>query len=144
MLLVHDERLLGLVDGWLAGVSGEAFTDVLPLLRRTFAEFEPGVRRSVGELVRRGPAAARRSTPGTGTGEVGLPGFGPGLDRTRANAAAGTVRLLLGRSTTVGLTDLEEPSAPPVLPAPPVLLAPPAPPALKNPVNENAQGSTRT
>lgn len=101
MLLVHDERLLALVDGWLAGVSGEAFTDVLPLLRRTFAEFESGVRRSVGELVRRGPAADRR--PAAGPGEAGLPGFGPGLDRPRADAAARTVRLLLGRTTTTDL-----------------------------------------
>ncbi|WP_244177956.1 DUF5682 family protein, partial [Streptomyces atriruber] len=42
MLLVHDERLLGLVDDWLSGVSDGAFTDVLPLLRRTFSAYEPG------------------------------------------------------------------------------------------------------
>lgn len=42
MLLVHDERLLTLVDRWLTGVPGGAFTDVLPLLRRTFAEYEAG------------------------------------------------------------------------------------------------------
>ncbi|MGH3308983.1 MAG: DUF5682 family protein, partial [Streptomyces sp.] len=58
MLLAHDERLLALVDGWLTGVPADAFTDVLPLLRRTFAEYEPGVRRTVGELVRRGSGAA--------------------------------------------------------------------------------------
>uniref|UniRef100_UPI0034DF0B63 DUF5682 family protein n=1 Tax=Streptomyces sp. PU-14G TaxID=2800808 RepID=UPI0034DF0B63 len=49
MLLVHDERLLALVDRWLTGVPAEAFTDVLPLLRRTFAQFEAGVRRTLGE-----------------------------------------------------------------------------------------------
>ncbi len=49
MLLVHDERLLGLVDAWLTGVPADAFTDVLPLLRRTFSGFEPGVRRTLGE-----------------------------------------------------------------------------------------------
>lgn len=54
MLLVHDERLLALVDAWLTGVPAEAFTDVLPLLRRTFSVYEPGVRRTLGELVRRG------------------------------------------------------------------------------------------
>ncbi|WP_399128962.1 DUF5682 family protein [Actinacidiphila sp. ITFR-21] len=104
MLLLHDERLLGLVDGWLARVPGEAFTDVLPLLRRTFAEFEPGVRRSVGELVRRGPAAPPRRDTGT---EAGLPGFGAGLDPARATAALRTVRLLLGATTTTDLTDLD-------------------------------------
>jgi hypothetical protein len=101
MLLVHDERLLALVDGWLGGVSAEAFTDVLPLLRRTFAEFEPGVRRTVGELVRRGPSAVRR--PGGGAAEPGLPGFGTTLEPARAAAAAHTVRLLLGTTTTTDL-----------------------------------------
>lgn len=65
MLLVHDERLLALVDAWLTGVPAEAFTDVLPLLRRTFSAYEAGVRRTLGELVRRGPGArgAPRSPP---------------------------------------------------------------------------------
>lgn len=93
MLLVHDERLLGLLDGWLTGVPAEAFTDVLPLLRRTFSAYDAGVRRTLGELVRRGPAA------GDGPRLVGgppAPGFGPGLDEGRAAAALPTVRLLLG------------------------------------------------
>ncbi|WUH91388.1 DUF5682 family protein [Streptomyces sp. NBC_00433] len=101
MLLVHDEKLLALVDGWLAGVPAAAFGDVLPLLRRTFAEFEPGVRRTVGELVRRGPAAARQR--GGRVPEPGLPGFGPTLHLARAEAAAHTVRLLLGTTTTTDL-----------------------------------------
>ncbi|MFC5766406.1 DUF5682 family protein [Actinacidiphila bryophytorum] len=101
MLLVHDEKLLALVDGWLAGVPAAAFDDVLPLLRRTFAEFEPGVRRTVGELVRRGPSADRQ--PGGAAAEPGLPGFAAALDRHRADAAAHTVRLLLGTTTTTDL-----------------------------------------
>ncbi|WP_234343507.1 DUF5682 family protein [Streptomyces sp. NRRL F-5123] len=101
MLLVHDERLLALLDEWICAVPPAAFTDVLPLLRRTFAEFEPGVRRTVGELVRRGPAGARRPAPGAT--EPGLPGFAPALDPTRAAAAAHTVRLLLGTTTTTDL-----------------------------------------
>ena len=92
MLLVHDERLLGLVDAWLTGVSAEAFTDVLPLLRRTFSAYEPGVRRSLGELVRRGPGE-RASTGGAGSG---IPGFAAELDVERADAVLPVVRLLLG------------------------------------------------
>jgi hypothetical protein len=106
MLLVHDERLLGLVDGWLAAVPASAFTDVLPLLRRTFAEFEPGVRRTVGELVRRGNLSADGGVGGVGgTGAVGLgdggpgpassQGYGPGLDAARAEAVLPVLRLLL-------------------------------------------------
>ncbi|MEU6627968.1 DUF5682 family protein [Streptomyces parvus] len=94
MLLVHDERLLGLVDAWLTGVPADQFTDVLPLLRRTFSAYEPGVRRTLGELVRRGPVpeGARRDDAAPATG-----GFGPGLDRTRADAVEPVLRLLLGR-----------------------------------------------
>ncbi|MFC9950654.1 DUF5682 family protein [Streptomyces prasinus] len=92
LLLVHDERLLGLVDAWLTGVPTEAFTDVLPLLRRTFSAYESGVRRTLGELVRRGPGAPNGSTA-TGPG---APGFGPGLDPGRADAVLPVVRLLLG------------------------------------------------
>lgn len=91
MLLLHDERLLALVDDWLAAVPAEAFGDVLPLLRRTFAAFEPGVRRTVGELVRRGPGA----TPLATTGDERGSGFGDGLDTARADAALPVVRLLL-------------------------------------------------
>ncbi|MET8691806.1 DUF5682 family protein [Streptomyces bauhiniae] len=92
LLLVHDERLLGLVDAWLTSVPADAFTDVLPLLRRTFSAYEPGVRRTLGELVRRGP--------GGGAGAVGHPatssGFAPEPDAGRANAVLPVLRLLLG------------------------------------------------
>ncbi|WP_345669059.1 DUF5682 family protein [Streptomyces phyllanthi] len=92
MLLVHDERLLGLVDAWLTGVPQEAFTDVLPLLRRTFSAYEPGVRRTLGELVRRGPGA-RAAATAVGSG---IPGFAPGLETGRADAVLPVLRLLLG------------------------------------------------
>jgi hypothetical protein len=92
LLLVHDERLLGLVDAWLSGVPAGAFTDVLPLLRRTFSAYEPGVRRTLGELVRRGPGAAA----GPARTDAGAPGFGPGLDTARADAVTPVLRMLLG------------------------------------------------
>ncbi|MFI5977376.1 DUF5682 family protein [Streptomyces sp. NPDC051452] len=92
LLLVHDERLLGLVDTWLTGVPAEAFTDVLPLLRRTFAAYEPGVRRTLGELVRRGPG----ERPGAGGREAVTPGFAAEPDTGRADAVLPVLRLLLG------------------------------------------------
>ena len=92
MLLVHDERLLGLVDTWLTAVPADAFTDVLPLLRRTFSAYEAGVRRTLGELVRRGPAA-RTAAAVAGSG---LPGFAPDLDTGRAQAVLPVLALLLG------------------------------------------------
>ncbi|MGW2566648.1 DUF5682 family protein [Streptomyces sp. NPDC001537] len=104
MLLVHDERLLGLVDSWLTGVPAEAFTDVLPLLRRTFSAYEPGVRRTLGELVRRGPGQ-RGSVTAAGSG---IPGFAADLDPGRADAVLPVVRLLLGLDGPDGPAGVEE------------------------------------
>ncbi|RFU37443.1 hypothetical protein DZF91_32865 [Actinomadura logoneensis] len=52
LVLVHDDVLLRLVDGWIAGLPAGAFTDVLPLLRRAFAEFAAAERRAIGDRVR--------------------------------------------------------------------------------------------
>lgn len=90
-LLVHDDRLLGLIDTWLSGVPERAFTDVLPLLRRTFGAYEPGVKRTLGELVRRGPGGPAAPSRAGSAPE----GFGPELDPARADAVLDLVRLLL-------------------------------------------------
>ncbi|MFD8633319.1 DUF5682 family protein [Streptomyces sp. NPDC059533] len=91
-LLVHDERLLGLIDSWLVGVPERAFTDVLPLLRRTFGAYESGVKRTLGELVRRGPGGRPGSALVAGTAPEG---FRPELDPVRADAVVEVVRMLL-------------------------------------------------
>ncbi|MEU6977591.1 DUF5682 family protein [Streptomyces sp. NPDC046371] len=91
LLLVHDERLLALVDGWLGAVPADAFTDVLPLLRRTFSAYEPGVRRTLGELAARGPAAGGPTPAGAAT-----PGFATALDQERADGVLPLLHLILG------------------------------------------------
>ncbi|MEV5707417.1 DUF5682 family protein [Actinoallomurus sp. NPDC052274] len=53
LILVHDDRLLRLVDDWIAGLPPDSFTGVLPLLRRTFGTFEAPERRAIGERVAR-------------------------------------------------------------------------------------------
>jgi hypothetical protein len=114
LLLVHDERLLGLVDAWLTGVPGDAFTDVLPLLRRTFSAYEPGVRRTLGELVRRGPG-----THGSAAAAAsGIPGFAPDLDTGRADAVLPVLRLLLGLDETADAAADSSTMAPAPAPAP--------------------------
>ncbi|MGW2251792.1 DUF5682 family protein [Kitasatospora sp. NPDC001660] len=85
-LLLHDPRLLALLDEWLTGVCGTTFTDVLPLLRRTFSGLEAGVRSTVGARVAAGPLDAE--PPGEPAGGE--------LDRARADAAVPVVALLLG------------------------------------------------
>ncbi|MEV7727569.1 DUF5682 family protein [Streptomyces sp. NPDC087917] len=90
-LLVHDDRLRGLIDTWLVSVPEDAFIDVLPLLRRTFGAYQSGVRRTLGELARRGPG---RAAPAEAA--AARPGFAPDLDPERADAMVPTALLLLG------------------------------------------------
>ena len=52
-LLVHEPELLAVVDRWATGVDGEVFDHLLPLLRRTFADFAPAERRGIGTQVAR-------------------------------------------------------------------------------------------
>ncbi|QMU79257.1 hypothetical protein GXW83_29680 [Streptacidiphilus sp. PB12-B1b] len=96
MLLVHDTRLLGLVDDWITTVPEAAFPDVLPLLRRTFSGFEAAVRRTVGERIRAvGGASGASGAPG-GEGGADRPGFAAEPDPARAARARATAALLLG------------------------------------------------
>ncbi|WP_223268545.1 DUF5682 family protein, partial [Streptosporangium nondiastaticum] len=92
MLLVHDERLLALVDDWLTGVPAAAFAGVLPLLRRTFSSFDQGTRRAVGQQIRRGGPGAAGTAPSPGAL----------LDEDRAAAVLPTLHLLLGMAHTGG------------------------------------------
>ncbi|WP_433151622.1 DUF5682 family protein [Actinomadura nitritigenes] len=86
LVLVHDEELLRLVDGWIAGLPADAFTDVLPLLRRTFGAYAAAERRAIGERVRRaGAAPAGPSRPP-----------GDDLDGKRAAPAVATALRVLG------------------------------------------------
>jgi hypothetical protein len=64
LVLLHDEALWSLIDGWISQLNAEHFTETLPLLRRTFATFQPGERRQMGERARHGAAdlAAGAST----------------------------------------------------------------------------------
>ena len=54
VVLIHDDILLGLVDGWIAGTDSEEFDDVLPLLRRTFSAFGSAERAMIGRRLSQG------------------------------------------------------------------------------------------
>ncbi|MFL6115270.1 MAG: DUF5682 family protein [Catenulispora sp.] len=88
MLLIHDPVLLGLLDRWIAGIPADSFTDVLPLLRRTFSNFQGPERRKIGELAR-----ALGSAP---TARAAVGAEPPGFDTARADRALPVVRMLLG------------------------------------------------
>jgi hypothetical protein len=102
LLLVHDDALLELLDEWLADIAGDAFDDVLPLLRRTFGAFASGERRAIGERI-----AAGRSTSSDGDG--------PAIDHARAALVLPTLGALLGHPIEVlAAPATDDPSADPV------------------------------
>jgi hypothetical protein len=92
LLLVHDEALLALADGWLAGLAADAFTAVLPALRRTFGGFASPERRAIGQQAARLDGSGRRLAPGADDGED--------LDPGRAALAGRAVALILGWTGT--------------------------------------------
>ena len=88
LLLVHDDKLLALADGWLAGLSADTFAAVLPALRRTFGGFAPPERRAIGQQAARLDGSSRRpAVVASATDD---------LDSERAALAASGVALILG------------------------------------------------
>jgi hypothetical protein len=94
LLLVHDDKLLVLVDGWLAGLSEDVFAAVLPALRRAFGGFAPPERRAIGEK------AGRIVKGDGGVGGSGVPAAAAApddeLDEDRAAIAVRAVAAILG------------------------------------------------
>ena len=63
--LIHGQGLLAAVDDWLGGLDTDLFTELLPLVRRTFASMEKAERRAIGEaLARPGEAGPDADEPG--------------------------------------------------------------------------------
>jgi hypothetical protein len=90
LVLLHDDGLWAVLDGWLADLPAEVFAQLLPLLRRTFAAFSTAERRQMGERARHGRAdlAAARAAPE--------------WDEARGAAALPVVARLLGLSRDSG------------------------------------------
>jgi hypothetical protein len=64
-LILQDQPLLELVDGWLCELDEKDFVESLPMLRRSFAGFDAVARRRLMETIAKGPMrqAARESAP---------------------------------------------------------------------------------
>ncbi|KQP08478.1 hypothetical protein ASF28_21100 [Methylobacterium sp. Leaf99] len=84
-VLIHGQGLLGVVDTWLCDLPPETFTELLPLVRRTFATLAAPERRAIGA------ALARPDGAGAGV-ETGPEIF----DAARAARVLPILRLLLG------------------------------------------------
>jgi hypothetical protein len=88
LLLVHDPVLLRTLDAWLASLRPEEFVNVLPLVRRTFGEFEAAERRQLAHQIRR--------LDGTGSSVTAASSEWSEIDVARAAPAVATVARLLG------------------------------------------------
>ncbi|MBX9685060.1 MAG: hypothetical protein K2X27_00085, partial [Candidatus Obscuribacterales bacterium] len=51
LVLIHDDSLFEVVDDWVKSLNSDAFTQILPLLRRTFSSYVPAERRQIGGRV---------------------------------------------------------------------------------------------
>ena len=86
LLLIHDRTLWQILDEWVSGLGDEHFTNLVPLLRRTFSTFSAPERRQLGERAKAGRAMATAAVDGDD------------LDHARAAEALPYVRQLLGLS----------------------------------------------
>lgn len=84
-LLLIDHNLWGVVNSWVAQLDETTFTQVLPLLRRTFANFTPSERRKLGEKVKQG-----------GTTAVAIQTTDNNFDAGRATKGLPVIMTLLG------------------------------------------------
>ncbi len=66
-LLLHDQALFAVIDDWLLALPEQDFTNLLPLLRRTFGGFDAMEQRHLLTLVRKGPRPERRLDPSVRT-----------------------------------------------------------------------------
>jgi hypothetical protein len=53
MVLLYDPMLWDVLHQWVASLPEEQFTTLLPILRRTFAKYEPAERQKIGEKARK-------------------------------------------------------------------------------------------
>lgn len=84
-VLLHDAVVWQLVDEWLASLVEEHFLQIVPLLRRSFANFSQSERRDLGQQA----ARETHSTPPVSTAS-------PSIDPERAAWPLPTLRLLWG------------------------------------------------
>lgn len=88
MILLLDNILWNLLYKWVAELQGDAFLELLPILRRTFSKFEVTERKQLGEKAKKGTSLLASVAE-----ESNEPA---GFNAERANAVLLTVAQLLG------------------------------------------------
>lgn len=91
LVLLHDESIWGAVDAWLSGLGEVQFAQILPLVRRSFANFSNHERQSLGEKARRAPVAGAAAPAPVTSGDEAGP-----WDEQRAALALPVLNAILG------------------------------------------------
>lgn len=95
LVLLHDQSIWGAVDAWLAQLGETQFVQILPLVRRSFAEFSTHERQSLGEKARQAQAGVAQPLASTSAGASA--GLSPEpWDEPRAALALPVLDELLG------------------------------------------------
>lgn len=84
-VLLLDDQLWGVMNNWIDSVPEECFMELLPVLRRTFAEFTPAERRKLGEKAK--GTVTGTTSPGTQSEDI---------DEERALRVIPVIQRLLG------------------------------------------------
>ncbi len=92
LLLLHQDALWVVFDRWLSELDDETFVQVLPGLRRAFADFSPPERRRMGEKTTR----LGSSDASSARGATDLSSASSAVDRRRAAKVLPTLAMLLG------------------------------------------------
>lgn len=84
-VLLLDDQLWDLMNSWIESIAEESFMELLPVLRRTFAEFTPAERRKLGEKAK-----------GTASGAPLVKMTDADMDEDRAVKVIPVIQMLLG------------------------------------------------
>jgi hypothetical protein len=87
LLLVHDQKLLSVIDLWIAEINTDQFDELVPILRRTFSAFPKPERRQIGQAV----TQAGKAMPKTNTAAMS------DIDPERAMRPIPLLMQILGR-----------------------------------------------
>jgi hypothetical protein len=92
LLLLQQDGIWTALDGWLCDLAPDTFTELLPLLRRAFAQFQTPERRAMGEKVKR---LRRDGHALANAGPEDLTAM-DGIDRARADRVLPVLAHVLG------------------------------------------------
>jgi Family of unknown function (DUF5682) len=92
MVLLHHDGLWAALDEWLVELPADLFTELLPLIRRAFSDFQPPERRAMGEKAKHLRRLAERAEARLAADVAGV----AGLVRERADRVLPILAQILG------------------------------------------------